>query len=490
MALVGGDIEAAGALLDTAGSAAADADDLFYPSVGIAASLLANVPAALATGHAWLAYLCGDAEGMVAFASEAHKALGDGEAMLNSVYQLNLALADWLRGRLGEAEGALESCVARWRAADQLVLAAGGCNFLGQVLRGQGRLDAALGTYDQLLQITARPGRASLPVVGIGYVGIAEIEYQRNELEAALRHVTDGISRCRQLSQTDPLAAGLATLAWIRQAQGDRAGAVETMAEAGRAGPSPAAADLLNPVPAHRARLLLAQGDIAAAARWTEERGLNPDDQPVYAREREYLVLARVMIARNLPGRALALLERLAAAAESQDRTGSLIEMQALQALALAADGHEASAVIALTGALTLACPQGYVRVFADEGAPMGALLGRMVAAQREEQAPARQVPLGSLASILQAFDGTDRRADPARGSANAAVLGMPEPLTAREMEVLGLLAAGTPNPRIAEQLVVTVDTVKKHVSHLLGKLGAANRTQAVTRARQLGLIP
>jgi ATP/maltotriose-dependent transcriptional regulator MalT len=427
---------------------------------------------------------------MAAFASQAHTVLDDREWMLQSIYQLNLALADWLRGRLDDAERGFISCIAGWRSAGERALAAGGCNFLGQVQRAQGRLDVALSTYDQLVQIGTPPGVAALPVAGIGYVGTAEVEYQRNELEAALSHVTDGIALCRHVSDTQPVATGLATLAWIRWARGDQAAALETMEGAARAGPSPAASDLLNPVPAHRARLLLAQGDLAAATRWTEEKGLSPDGEPVYATEREYLVLARVLLAQDLPSRALALLERMSAAAQSQDRTGSLIEIQALQALAHAQEGDEARAVRALVGALRLGCSQGYVRVFADEGAPMGTLLGLVVAAQREEHATARLVPLSYLATILRAFDPAERPAGQALAGAGAAGPGMAEPLTSREMEVLGLLAAGTPNRRIAQELVVTIDTVKKHVTHVLGKLGAANRTEAVTRARQLGMIP
>ena len=161
---------------------------------------------------------------------------------------------------------------------------------------------------------------------------------------------------------------------------------------------------LLNPVPARRARLLLAQGDLAAAARFAQENGLGPDDEPGYARESGYLVLARVLLAQDRPGQALALLDRLHAAAVAQDRTGSLIETGALRALALAATGDEAGAVTALAGTLLLGCPQGYVRVFADEGPPMAALLGRLVAAQRAGQAAA-DVPLGYLARLQRAFD-------------------------------------------------------------------------------------
>jgi LuxR family maltose regulon positive regulatory protein len=246
---------------------------------------------------------------------------------------------------------------------------------------------------------------------------------------------------------------------------------------------------LLNPVPAERARLLLAQGEVAAAARWVEERGLGPDDDPGYPREPEYLVLVRVLLAQDRPGPALTLLGRLHAAATAQGRTGSVIEIQALRALALAAAGEENAAVDTLAQALMLGCPQGYVRVFADEGAPMAALVGRLVAAQKADHAVARGVPLGCLAGVLRAF-GEPPAAAGTRQDAATAVPGLVEQLTPREREILALLAAGAPNPRIAEDLVVSLDTVKKHVSHILGKLGAANRTEAVTRARQLGLIP
>jgi LuxR family transcriptional regulator, maltose regulon positive regulatory protein len=490
MALVDGDVEAAGPPLDAAGRAPADAaDEPFEPSAGRAASVLANVPAATALDRAFLAYLRGDAESTAGFASQALAQLGEGEWMLDLWIRSMRALAEWLRGRLADAEHGFAAIVAGWRAAGEHPLAASACHFLGQVQRAQGRLDAALATYQQALEITAPPGQAAMPAAGIGYVGMAEVAYQRGELDAALRHVTEGITLCRQLNWTQPLATGLATLAWIRQAKDDPAGAMEAMGEAERAAPGPAVADLFNLVPAQRARLLLAQGEVAAAACWTQQRGLGADDEPTYPREREHLVLARLLLAQDLPGRALALLQRLLVMAKRQDRTGSVIEIQALQALALAASGDEAAAVDRLTGALTLACPQSYVRIFADEGAPMSVLLGRLVAAQRAKEAAARGVPLGCLARVLQALGG--RHAEPGSGPrTSATVPGLVEQLTARELEILQLVAVGTPNQRIAEQLVVTLDTVKKHITHLLGKLGAANRTEAVARARQLGLIP
>ncbi len=180
-------------------------------------------------------------------------------------------------------------------------------------------------------------------------------------------------------------------------------------------------------------------------------------------------------------GRCWRCLDRLHAAAVAQDRTGSLIEIGALRALALAASGDKACAVTALAGALALACPQGYVRVFADEGAPMAALLGRLIAAQRTGRAAA-EVPLGYLARLQRAFG-------PGRPAHDPVPSGIVDPLTRRELEVLEMLAAGRSNQAIAAELVVTLDTVKKHVGHVLGKLGAANRTEAVARARELNML-
>ena len=480
-----GRVEAAETMLDAAERASADAaDEPFEPTVGRAASMLVNVPAAIALDRAYLAQLRGDAEATAAFAAQALAKLGEGEWMLKSVTLGIRAVAEWLSGRLAEAERGFVSSIAGWQAAGQPTMIAWGCHHLGQVQRAQGRLDAALDTCQQALEITAVPGRPALSAAGPAHVGLAEVAYQRNEMDTALLHVIEGIALCRRFVYTTPLAIGLATLAWIRQATGDPAGALDAMGEAGRAAPGPAG--LLNPVPAQRARLLLVQGNLAEAARWTEERGLAADDEPDYPREPGHLLLARVLLAQGRPGQALALLDRLHAVAAAQDRTGSLIEAGTLRALALAASGEEAAAVATLARSLTLACPRGYVRVFADEGPPMAALLSRLIAAQRTGHA-AGGVPLGYLAELQRAFDTGHPASGPGRDT--AAVPSIVDPLTSRaaDPEDAGggqvksghrRRARGHPQHR------------QEHVGHVLGKLGAANRTEAVARARELSLIP
>jgi len=277
-------------------------------------------------------------------------------------------------------------------------------------------------------------------------------------------------------------------VARIRQAQGDASGALEAMGEAGRVELSAQVVTLFNPVPSQRARLLLAQGDVRAAAQWTTAAGLSPDDEPDYPREPAYLVLARVLLAQNDPDQALPLLQRLLDTAARQGRAGSIVEIQALRALALAARGDQAGALGALTEAVTSARRHGYVRVLADEGAPMHALLAELSAARPGQQHAAGRIDPGYLATLARACGQPD--AVPPQGRAAAVQPGLVEPLTDRELEVLRLLAAGRSNQRIARDLVVALDTVKKHVTHILGKLGAANRTEAAARARQLGLIP
>ncbi len=482
LAIASGRVEEMEPLLDAAERAAPGAaGEPFEPTVGRAGSMLVNVPALIAIRRAFLAQLRGDAEAGAAFASRALAECREGEWLLSSTARGFLAMAEWLRGRLAEAERAFASSTAGWQAAGQPALTAWHRVQLAQVQRALGRLDAAVQTYEQALEAIAVPGRPLPPTAGPVYLGLAEVAYQQNELDRALAYVTEGIALSRQFLYGPSPAPGWVTLAWIRQAAGDPAGALEAIGEAEPASPVPAG--LLYPAPAQRARLLLAQGDVAAAARWTHETGLHAEDEPRYPREPGYLVLARVLLAQERPAEALALLDRLYASAVAQDRTGSVIEAGALRALALAACGQDADAVNALAAVLALACPQGYVRVFADEGPPMAALLGRLIAAQRSGPAAAA-VPLGYLARLRSAFG-----AEPAAPH-TAAVPGLIDPLTSRELEVLRMLAAGKSNQAIAGELVVTLDTVKKHVSHLLGKLGAANRTEAVSRARELSLIP
>jgi LuxR family transcriptional regulator, maltose regulon positive regulatory protein len=489
-ALLSGRLETAASLVADAERALADRGDQpeepFEPSVGRVASMLANVPAAIAVARALLARLYGDAERTAEFGRQALTHLTDADRALRQFAEYCLAVADWLGGRLVEAEQALTRLAAEQLPAGARYVALL-YHDLGQVQRGRGHLGAALRTYERALGIASQAGRL-VPPAGIAHVDIAEVHYERGELDTALDHAIRGVALSRQLGWARQLGAGLAVLAWIRHAQGDRAGALEAVREAERVPLSAALVGLLNPLPVVRARLALAHGEVADVARWVQQRGLGADDQPSYPREREYLVLARVLLAEHTPQRAFGLLEWLHAQAAAQQRTGSVIEIRALQTLARAAAGDQQGALAALAEAVTLAAPEGWLRVFVDEGAPMATLLGTLLTAPATTRAVATHLPPAYLDRLLEGFEQAGQAVLP-RSRRGAALPGLVVALSARELEVLQLLAAGKPNPVIAEELVITLDTVKRHVTHILDKLGVANRVQAVTRARELGLL-
>ena len=217
------------------------------------------------------------------------------------------------------------------------------------------------------------------------------------------------------------------------------------------------------------------------------ERDLSADDDLSYLREFEHITLARVLIARYKSERedrsiheAVGLLKRLLEAAEEGRRTGSVIEILVLQALAHEAQGNIPVALVPLERALTLAEPEGYVRIFVDEGAPMAALL-------RRAALPGVAPPY--VSKLLNALDAeaTVRRG-PA-GPASPVAQPLEEPLSERELEVLRLVATGMSNRDIARDLVLATGTVKKHINNIFTKLNVRSRTQAAAQATKLGLL-
>jgi len=167
---------------------------------------------------------------------------------------------------------------------------------------------------------------------------------------------------------------------------------------------------------------------------------------------------------------------------EAAGRTGDLIEILSLQTLALWASNEKEQAVGTLTQALQMAEPEGYVRTFVDEGAPMGDLLSATLEARQSgHPGSASQVPARYLAKLLAAL--AQETAAPASDGR------LPESLSERELEVLALIAAGESNGEIAGKLFVPISTVKTHVNNLYRKLGARSRTQAIARAREMDLL-
>jgi ATP/maltotriose-dependent transcriptional regulator MalT len=247
---------------------------------------------------------------------------------------------------------------------------------------------------------------------------------------------------------------------------------------------------------AAQARLALFQGDLPAAVRWTEASGLSIDDEPSYLREEEYLILARVLVAQgglDLMGsyldEALGLLDRLLEAAEGGGRMSSVIEVLALRALTLWARRESSGALAALERALTLAEAEGYVRVFVDEGAPMKALLLALLKARSKGGRGVKLLTsLTYVRRLLAAFESPHTSTEPPVGPASDTNQPLPDPLTARETEVLELIADGLSNQEIAARLFIATSTVKGYVHSLLRKLEVDSRTKAISRAHELHL--
>jgi LuxR family maltose regulon positive regulatory protein len=489
VALLEGDLAVLEQTLDAADRAfASDPGEPFESSVGTQASWMANVPAMIARGRGALAEFRGDADRALVFSRRAVELVAEGEDMLEALSRAVLGRAERLGGHIKEAERTFTLLIEQSQATAQPALVAWACHLLAQVQQARGNLDGAGQTYRRAYELTLKSERTAPLPGAIAFLGLAEVAYQRGEVGDALDHITRGVALCRQTANATLIASGLTTLAWIRQSQGDAAGAREAMTEAVDIGLGPEVADLINPVPARRARLLLVQGDVEAAVAWTLERGLSTDEDPAYAWEPAYLTLARVLRAQGRAAEAVRLLERLHARATTEDRNGSVIEIQALRALASADRADEAGALSFLSDALTLAYPQGYVRIFADEGPAMGALLGRFLANQRSARTEG-DVPAQYVARLVAAIEAERPPGPSPDRRASVHVPGLVEALSERELEVLQLLAAGKANREIADELYVTLHTVKKHITHILGKLGAANRTEAAARARELGLL-
>jgi LuxR family maltose regulon positive regulatory protein len=438
-----------------------------------------RLPAEIELYRAALALTRGDGPGTVRHARRALELSPEEEHLGRASAAGLMGLAFWASGDLEAGHSAYAECMAGLRRAGHIADTFGCAVALADIRLVQGRLGEAMRTYEQALQCAPEQSGPVLRGTADMYVGMSELHRERNDLPAA----TQNLLRSQELGEHTGLPQNRyrwrVAMAHILQAEGDLGGALDLLNEAERLYVSDFFPNV-RPVPALRARVRAAQGELGEALGWASERGLSVEDDLSYLHEFEHITLARVLLARYATDRAersiqevTRLLERLLRAAEAGQRTGSVIEILVVQALAHQAREDVPAALASLQRAVTLAEPEGYLRIFADEGPSMASLL-RAVAKQGTAPSYVRRL----LAAINQAEDST-----PANN-------GLIEPLSARELDVLRLLGTDLDGPDIARNLVVSLNTVRTHTRNIYAKLGVNNRRAAVRRARELDLPP
>jgi LuxR family maltose regulon positive regulatory protein len=438
----------------------------------------------ISTIQSYMAGQKGDMSLAIELAREALERLPEEELLARAFTMGNLSSMLRMSGDFEAATQALVEAIAIGQAAgDSYTTVITICALAArQIIQGQ--LHRAFATCQDALRLAdehVRQGQRRLPVAGYAHTQLSRVLREWNDLEAAVRHARQGLELCQQWGPTDNLVVCYFDLAKALQAIGDPDGALGAIQEA-RQVALDLKSSLIDEAEAEEADLRLAQGDMAAASRWAAsvESELDVDDRVSFRSTRQRarcFTLVRILIAQGATSRALELLARLLPVVEAGGEMGHAIEILILQAIALQARGEIDRALASLERALALAEPEGYVRIFIDEGPPMGELLR-----QAATQGIAPEY-VSRLLAALEVSEYESMRVLPPHPQP------LIEPLSNRELEVLQLLAAGLSNREIAKTLVIALGTVKNHLQNIYGKLDVHNRTQAVHRARELGLL-
>ena len=437
------------------------------------------------TIRAAVAGLRGESSHAMDLSRRATRLLTEDNQFLRCIIAASQGFAHRNRGDVAAASQAFAETAALSRSVGATYVALLAYKYLAELRMVQGRLRAAADVCHQAFELVAERGRR-LPASSAAHVGMGKLLREWNELDAATRHLKEGIELGERGGNVEIVLDGHLALARTRQASGDRVGAADALEKAKRLAEKHVVSAWAARVGAWQARLAAAQGDYWIGTRWSEECGLSVEDELTYPREFQHITLARVLIARDEHDDALGLLDRLLRQAEAGGRGGRVVEILVLKSLSLLARPRRADAVAVLGRALSLANPEDYVRTFVDEGAPMVALLEQFLRARKTKlSGPGQDVSPEYIAKLLTALGYTGVSSAGARGAAGLFV----DPISEREIEVLHLLASGTPNREIAARLYVSLDTVKTHLKHVYNKLGVHSRTQAVARAKELDLI-
>lgn len=355
------------------------------------------------------------------------------------------------------------------------------------ILTAQGYLREALSTYRQSLVLASEHKSVAQKVLAHHYLGMAMLYYEMGDDESADQHLHKSVELGNLHMSVDWSYRRCVAQAQLKESAGDLETAIDLLDESKRFYIKTLIPHT-RPIEAMKARIYIKQGRLFKAEEWVSEQGLSTDDDLSYLREFEHITLAKILLARYKTNNtdsslheAIGLLERLLKAAQDGRRMRSEIEILILQALAHQAQGDTSSALISLQQALTLAEPEGYIRIFIDEGAPMMQLL---------RETATRKIMPDYTVKLLTALEVEDRSTDEEMPpSASPASSSLIEPLSQRELEVLRLFKTELSGPEIANQLMIALSTVRTHTKSIFSKLNVKERRAAVKRAIELGLI-
>jgi LuxR family transcriptional regulator, maltose regulon positive regulatory protein len=422
-----------------------------------------NLLGEIAANRATLALTRYQAEPMLVQSRRALEYLHPNNLASRATAHWTLGVASFLQGDRAAARRAYTVAIALSQAAGKsftTILATLG---LGNIQEADNELYQAAETYRRVLQLL---GDQPLPLASEAHLALARICYEWNDLDAALAHGRQSLQLARQFDRViDRFVLCELLLAHLQLAQGDVAGAAALLAEAGQSARQRNFADRLPEVAAAQVLLLLRQGNLAAAAHLAQMHELP-------------LSQARVYLAQGDPSAALAMLTSWREQVEARGWADERLKVMVLQAVTLQAHGDQGQAVQLLCDALSLAAPGGFIRLFVDEGRPMAHLLS---------QAAALGIMPDYLGKVLAACEAEERQSEATASQPPAQPL--IEQLSPRELEVLQLMAQGRSNQEISEQLFLALSTVKGHNRNIFGKLQVQRRTEAVARARELGLL-
>ncbi len=461
--------------------------DCSEPPIFVNEEDLKRLPASIAQYHAAIALARGDVANTMKHASRVLELARPDDDFLRGAASSMLGLASWTSGDLETAYQTYSQGMAHLQRIGFISDVIGGSVTQADIRIAQGRLREAMRIYERGLQLATTQGGHVLRGAADMHVGISELHRERNELDTAEEH----LRKSKELGDLNGLPKNpyrwRVAMARLRQAQGDLVGAIELLAEAENLYNADFSPNV-RPVWALQARAWVAQGKLDRALGWAREQELSGEDELSYLREFEHITLARILLTHYKRDRteasireAITLLERLLTAAEEGKRMGSVIEILVLQALAHQMMDDLPAARLLLERALMLAEPEGYIRIFLDEGADMAQLLREAV----------RLGIMPSFTGNLLAACGVEEQARPGDTPALAVSPSQPlvEPLSRRELEILGLLQTELSVPEIASELVIAASTVRTHTKSIFSKLNVNNRRAAVKRAAELNLI-